>query len=394
MGEENMKEKFKKSVIVVTLLVVEFISIFLAWKSVSYKETKIDEVKLKDNVVNNKSKKGLAIMLNNGDGKYTESKESSWPTEGYLYNNEKSGCIDTLGNTVKDVLTYNQLTNKLSLRVNKKVYCYLYFDKKEKPKPFTFYLGGSDNPIGTNQTTIPVYIKFEEELITDYCISDTNNASSCTWVPTNDLKEIIIPSITLSSGDGTKTKYAFLKDLANNISEPVSDSITLKTTISGTFTFYIGGSSNPTEISDLATSLYLSWTDNDVTEYCVVPSNNISLCDTSATGRIKWASVGSSKSVTPSYTFTGTDENRTLYAFLKDGYGNTKSTSDTIKYKKPLTGSDVVNEPISGVLEPTGAAQDELATRYYGTNPPNYICFGTTNKSTCTGDFKINICIE
>ncbi len=52
--------------------------------------------------------------------------------------------------------------------------------------------------------------------------------------------------------------------------------------------------------------------------------------------------------------------------------------------KKPPTAGDIVNKPISGVQEPTGVAQDELVTRYYGTNPANYICFGTTNKTECT----------
>ncbi len=47
---------------------------------------------------------------------------------------------------------------------------------------------------------------------------------------------------------------------------------------------------------------------------------------------------------------------------------------------------NIVDQPetTEGGAALTEVAEDELAVRYYGTNPPNYICFGTTNKSTCT----------
>ena len=34
----------------------------------------------------------------------------------------------------------------------------------------------------------------------------------------------------------------------------------------------------------------------------------------------------------------------------------------------------------------TEVAKDELSKRYYGTNPDNYLCFGTNNKDTCVND--------
>ena len=52
----------------------------------------------------------------------------------------------------------------------------------------------------------------------------------------------------------------------------------------------------------------------------------------------------------------------------------------------PVAPDDIINNPIPGVVESTGIVEDELAVRYYGTNPDNYICFGTNNKDTCVND--------
>ena len=52
----------------------------------------------------------------------------------------------------------------------------------------------------------------------------------------------------------------------------------------------------------------------------------------------------------------------------------------------PMTPDDIINNPTPGVVESTGIVEDELAVRYYGTNPYNYICFGTSDKDTCVND--------
>ncbi len=86
----------------------------------------LDDVKL---VNNNSSKSGMfAIMINDGNGEYTQSNSNDFPTDGYSYNEEKSGCIDSKGLEVENVLTYTD--NKFSVRTNKAVYCYVYFDKQ------------------------------------------------------------------------------------------------------------------------------------------------------------------------------------------------------------------------------------------------------------------------
>ena len=120
------KKKFNTVNIIFIILVITMISsLFLISHKLSDKETQLDEVKL---VNSNSSKSGMfAIMLQGEDGEYTQSEDSDFPTEGYNYNADKSGCIDSKGVAVKDVLTYTD--NKFSIKTNQSVYCYVYFDK-------------------------------------------------------------------------------------------------------------------------------------------------------------------------------------------------------------------------------------------------------------------------
>ncbi len=120
-------EKRKTTIIFVIGVILTIVSsIFLINNKLSDNQTQLDEVKL---VNNNSSKSGMfAIMLQDENGEYKQSTKNDFPTEGYSYNADKSGCIDSKGLEVKDVLTYTN--NKFSVRTNKAVYCYVYFDKQ------------------------------------------------------------------------------------------------------------------------------------------------------------------------------------------------------------------------------------------------------------------------
>ena len=45
-----------------------------------------------------------------------------------------------------------------------------------------------------------------------------------------------------------------------------------------TFTFYLGENTNPEYINNTNTTAYLSWTDNDITSYCINTEKNSSGC--------------------------------------------------------------------------------------------------------------------
>ena len=126
-------------------------------------------------------------------------------------------------------------------------------------------------------------------------------------------------------------------------------------------------------------TLNLKWNSSRVTDYCILE-------DTNNSDSCTWKPVSGVQEISEEYTFT-TSGVKTFYAYLRNSKGISIPKVASIEYKKASqSGSDIVDKPIDGVLESTGVEQDELATRYYGTNPPNYICFGTIDKDTCVNE--------
>ena len=92
----------KKYILVVGIIILGVISLIFVNNKLDNKQTKLDEVKLKENKVDNKS---FAIMIQKEDKTgYEEYEESSWPTNA-IYNNELSGCIDNYGSIIENSLS-------------------------------------------------------------------------------------------------------------------------------------------------------------------------------------------------------------------------------------------------------------------------------------------------
>ena len=91
----------------------------------SNKKVILDDVKLKEEISKNDS---IAIMLEQSDGTYKESNESTFPTN-MMFNSEKSGCIDSKGNKLENSITYSN--GIVNVETNSTIYCYVYFDRKE-----------------------------------------------------------------------------------------------------------------------------------------------------------------------------------------------------------------------------------------------------------------------
>jgi len=214
------------------------------------------------------------------------------------------------------------------------------------------------------------------------------------------------------------------------------------------FTFYLGGSDNPSHTSSTETPVYLNWDATDVVEYCVT--------NTIGTDNCTWKTV-SSKPTTGIHTLTSGDDVKIAYAYLKDEDGAiSKRVPDriildtTIPVVTSLTntgyGFDYISVQVSGADESGGIAKfyykigdgDYVASttnsykfsglthgnsydvsvyiedvagnksavvtntystksnglgtaieagmyRYQGTDAMNYVCFGTTVKSECVG---------
>ena len=348
------------AILVTALIFIEFISLFLMWKSISVRTTKLDNVDLKQSDKNNDM---FAIMLGDKNGVYTESTSTTWPTDGsYFYNSTKSGCIDANGNTLEGVLSFDESTWTAKLTTNTTSYCYLYFDIDQVvPQAFTFYLGGSTNPAYTTNTSVSTYLSWSDTDISSYCVTTESTSNNCTWNSVTGTSAS--GSYTLATGDGTKTVYAYLKDTAGNISEQVVDTIILDTTVPTI--------SSVTKTSDEQTSISVSVTASDtngINKYYYSINNGSYTSSTSST-----------------YTFSGLTKGTsyTIKVYVVDKAGNTSSvTTKTFKTKLTTATEYLISSPTTGL----NTTMEGGLYRYQGTSADNYICFGTSNKSTCTGN--------
>ena len=125
----SLSNKIKK--IVILLIVIELTSIFLMIKSYKNKPEMmvLDEVKYKK--LEPKEIK-YSIMLES-NGEYIETK--ILPKQGYIYDQDKSGCIDKDGEMIYingvNVLSYNSELRKVELLTEDTELCYLYFNKED-----------------------------------------------------------------------------------------------------------------------------------------------------------------------------------------------------------------------------------------------------------------------
>ena len=158
MGFIN-KQALSKIVYVIPIIFI-LLSIYILLDN-KKEEVKLDDVIVKENVSN---KKGFAIMLQDeaGSDSYTASESTTFPTEGYTFNSEKSECIDDRGYKIDGVLSYNDETHKVGVTTNKTVYCYVYFDIKESITWKYYGWNGSSGCSSASGACATLYDTFDE----------------------------------------------------------------------------------------------------------------------------------------------------------------------------------------------------------------------------------------
>lgn len=85
----------------------------------------------KEKVILNADNRNLySIMLEQtrGMGDYLESSETTWPADGYTFNENNSGCVDSEGNIIDNSITYDAAKNMIIAKAKEINYCYVYFD--------------------------------------------------------------------------------------------------------------------------------------------------------------------------------------------------------------------------------------------------------------------------
>ena len=110
---------------VIILLIITILSLTYGIKYLNKtKYEELPEVKLKERVEKEKS---FAIMISDDGNNYQEYKNNEWPGDNYKY--KEAQCIDSKGNLVDDVISFE--SDKATIKTDKTIYCTLYFDHKE-----------------------------------------------------------------------------------------------------------------------------------------------------------------------------------------------------------------------------------------------------------------------
>ena len=142
--------------------------------SLSFKNTKNEDIYFENDASNNKNMLSMMLEQTEGVGDYKTVSQSSWPTDGYKFNKERSGCENggelSWDDTKKTVIMSGNVSDK----------CYVYFD-----------------------------VWFPS--IADYC-TDGDNLASCVIDFGNqgsDISNIYIHNSTLANGAGDNSyRYA------------------------------------------------------------------------------------------------------------------------------------------------------------------------------------------
>ena len=117
-------EKQQKRTLIIALTLIELLLIIGAY--ISYNNKNLDKYIFGSST---SSSDLFAVMIEDSNGNYQESTNSTFPGYEYFYNQTKSGCMSSNGKPIEDSLLYDQDKKKATVKVSETSMCYLYFDK-------------------------------------------------------------------------------------------------------------------------------------------------------------------------------------------------------------------------------------------------------------------------
>ncbi len=115
--------KINKSKIIL-LLIVSIVGIFSIFSYNSKKYS--NSINIDDSNIKNNNMISMMLETSAGSGEYQETTASSWPTEGYVFNENISKCERG------SKLTWDDSKKAVIMSGNEGDKCYVYFDKKEE----------------------------------------------------------------------------------------------------------------------------------------------------------------------------------------------------------------------------------------------------------------------
>ena len=342
----------KKYVVIFSVLIIVSVLIYICIPKTK-EEIEDTETKVNTNGF-------LTLMLEQDDGTYKKTSASTWPGDGYAFNNELSGC-ERGGE-----LVYDRETNIVKLISSGSDKCYVYFDKYNVAK------------------------------ITNVTNTKTTNSVTLT--------------VTTEAGENPIDKYYFSKDGGNSYEESTSQTYTFnELTPNTTYTFKVYakdtlGYETNEETVQVTTNAYVNPTVNSITITDTTTSTiSISVSASGGTNSVAtyYYSINNgaySSSTSNTKTFTGLSKGTTytIKVYVKDTNGVDSSVKTTsVQTENTVLLADYIkglytSQGAIGIYYHTSSLANSAADnsyRYAGAsaNVNNYICFGS-DASTCPSD--------
>ena len=113
----------KKILLITSIILTLSIIVISTFNNMDNKENNIISNIKKDTEVINRNMITMMYETEAGTGIYEETKDTTWPESGYIFNENLSGCENG------GELEYNSINKTVNLLSNKSDNCYVYFDK-------------------------------------------------------------------------------------------------------------------------------------------------------------------------------------------------------------------------------------------------------------------------
>ena len=355
----------KKILLVSSVLLTLSLVTIIFFNNVDNKENNIISNVEKNKQVINSNMITLMYETESGSGEYVETKDTTWPESGYIFNENISGCENG------GELEYNSQNNTVNLLSNSSDRCYVYFDKYDGV--------WIDNVSITNVTgssvTLDVSATSENGSITTYYYvlndSEEYQESTSNVITINDLNKLTEYKISIYAVDSTNAKSNIyeLSVSTTDVSIPVINSVSVSNITYSGFTLTVNAT------SDVEIERY----------YFYVNGNGENQAGTSTTN---------------SFTFNTLEDGVTydilVFAEAVNGYYSQKYNISTTTEEITIYFADYIIDLYSQDGSNNLYLMDESGTygryeigdysyRYVGADPNNYVCFGST-ASTCPND--------
>ena len=353
----------KKLLLISSVLLTLSLVTIVFFNSMGNKENNIISNIEKDEPIINSNMITMMYETEAGSGEYTETSDNTWPETGYIFNENLSGCENG------GELEYNSINNTVNLLSNSSDACYVYFDKYDGV--------WIDNVVATNITgssvTLDVTATSENGSISNYYYS--LNDSEYISINTNpividNLNKLTEYKISIYAVDSTNAK-SNIYDLSvstTDESKPIINSVEVTNLTVNSFTINVTVS-NP----------------NNIVRYYFIMEDGFTEVSTDS-----------------SFSMTGLRYNTeyTIGIFLEDKDNLSKKYYFTVrtdnlsyltdyiisKYEVNNEGSnDMYYHDGNGNYLNVSYEAGDNSYRYSGSNPSNFICFGTS-VTPCSDD--------